>query len=113
MGTIPITHLRIGDACANPNSGVSRLGRRRRIGPEAGRALEILGHSIDYLVDELVHEGGSLSAAGGENAAIRLLMDVNREVYLACPEIPTSRERLSALCAQLVRRTAPVPLTRR
>ena len=36
-----------------------RAHRRRRINPEAGHALEILAHAIEYVTDEYVHEAGS------------------------------------------------------
>jgi hypothetical protein len=62
--------------------------RKRRISPRAGHALETLGHAIEYLTDELVHQGGSLSADNGQIAAIQLLMARNRAVYFSCPEIP-------------------------
>ena len=35
-----------------------RGNHKRRISPEAGHALELLGHAIEYLTDELVYEGG-------------------------------------------------------
>jgi len=41
----------------------ARVRPSRRITPEAGHALEILGHAIEYLTDELVHCGGELSPA--------------------------------------------------
>jgi hypothetical protein len=63
--------------------------RRRRITPQAGRALEILGHAIEYLTDEFVHEGKSLSADNEQILAVQLLMALNREVYFECPEVPT------------------------
>ncbi|HZL53857.1 MAG TPA: hypothetical protein VFC37_23225 [Terracidiphilus sp.] len=62
--------------------------RRRRIDPQAGRALEILGHAIEYLADEFVHEGGSFSADNGQLQAVQLLMALNRQVYFECPEVP-------------------------
>ena len=62
--------------------------RRRRISPEAGRALEILGHAIEYLSDEFTHAGGSLSAHNAQVEAVQLLMGINRQIYLACPEVP-------------------------
>ena len=65
-----------------------RAGRRRRITPQAGRALEILGHAVEYLTDEFVHEGKSLSADNAQIQAIQLLMAFNRQVYFECPEIP-------------------------
>jgi hypothetical protein len=74
------------------------LNRRRRIGPEAGHALEKLGHAIEYLADEFVHEGGvSLSANEPQIEAIQLLMALNRQIYFACPEIPTFRDRIISL----------------
>jgi len=71
-----------------------RTYRRRRISPEAGHALEILGHAIEYLTDEYVHEGGSFSAHDPQVEAIQFLMARNREIYFACPEVPTFGERL-------------------
>jgi hypothetical protein len=69
---------------------------RRRVSPEAGHALEILGHAIEYLADEFVHECASFSAHDPRLEAMQLLMARNREIYFACPEIPTFSERLHA-----------------
>jgi len=77
-------------------SGLGVL-RRRRISPEAGRALEILGHAIEYLTDEFVHSGGSLSAHDGQVEAVQLLMAANRKIYFACPEVPSLGERWRAI----------------
>lgn len=71
--------------------------RRRRIDPQAGRALEILGHTIEYLTDEFVHQGGSLSAKDPRLEAVQLLMALNRKVYFECPEVPTFAERWRSL----------------
>ena len=71
--------------------------RRRRISPEAGRALEILGHSIEYLTDEFVHAGGSLSAHNAQVEALQLLMGINRQIYFECPEVPSLGERWRGL----------------
>src|SRR5579862_3875582 len=71
-----------------------RAHRRRQISQPAGRALEILGHAIEYLADEYVHEGGSISARDPRVEAVQLLMARNREVYFACPEVPTVAERV-------------------
>jgi hypothetical protein len=70
---------------------------RRRIAPQAGHALEILGHAIEYLSDEFAHAGGSLSAHNAQVEAVQLLMAANRQVYFACPEIPSLSERWRAL----------------
>jgi hypothetical protein len=71
--------------------------RRRQITPQAGRALEILGHAIEYLTDEFVQEGGSFSAGNPQLEAIQLLMALNRQVYFSCPVAPTLGERCRAL----------------
>lgn len=71
--------------------------RRRRITPQAGRALEILGHAIDYLTDEFIHAGGSFSARNAQVEAVQLLMHLNRQIYFECPEVPRLSERLRAL----------------
>lgn len=74
-----------------------RPARRRHITPQAGCALEILGHAIDYLTDEFVHEGGSPGSDQGRLEAVLLLMAVNRAVYYECPEEPTLGERFRSL----------------
>lgn len=73
------------------------VARRRRISPQAGRALEVLGHAIEYLTDEFVCAGGSVSAYDAQVEAVQLLMCLNREIYLGCPEAPTLGDRLRAL----------------
>jgi hypothetical protein len=80
-------------APAVPASQV-RTQRRRRISPQAGQALEILGHAIEYLSDEYVNEGGLFAAHDPRVEAIQMLMARNREVYFGCPEQPTLGERL-------------------
>jgi hypothetical protein len=70
---------------------------RRRITPEAGRALEILGHAIEYLTDEFVHDGGTFSAHDERLQAVQLLMSLNRQVYFECPEAHSFAERCRTL----------------
>lgn len=70
--------------------------RLRRITPEAGRALEILGHAIEYLTDEFVHEGRECSPNDSELQAVQLLMALNRQIYFECPVMPTFGERVRA-----------------
>ena len=79
--------------CADPHS------LRRRTTPEAGFALEILGHAIEYLADEYVHEAGllpSIHSGDPRVEAIQMLMAANREVYYACPVVPSLFQR--AIC---------------
>jgi hypothetical protein len=72
------------------------VNRRRRITPQAGHALEILGHAIEYLTDEFVHDNAGLTPGNGRLEAVQLLMAVNRQVYYECPIVPTVAERLRA-----------------
>jgi len=71
--------------------------RRRQIDPQSGHALEILGHAIEYLTDELLHQGGMISSGNPQLEAVQLLMALNRQVYFACPAVPTLGERCRAL----------------
>jgi len=73
-----------------------RARRKRRISQQSGHALEILGHAIEYLTDEYVQEGGLFSAHDPRLEAIQLIMARNRQVYFACPEVPTLGERVRA-----------------
>jgi len=82
-----------------PAISVPRVGvkRRRRIDRQSGRALEILGHAIEYLTDEFIHQGAALSSNDAQVQAVQLLMALNRQVYFNCPEVPTFGERCQAL----------------
>jgi hypothetical protein len=71
--------------------------RRRIINQRSGRALEMLGHAIEYLTDEFVQEAAQVSAADPRVQAIQILMALNREIYFECPIKPTIAERLRAL----------------
>jgi hypothetical protein len=71
--------------------------RRRSIDQQSGRALVILGHAIEYLADEFIHEGGTFTANRGQVEAIQILMAVNRQIYLACPQAPTIGQWLSTI----------------
>jgi hypothetical protein len=75
----------------------ARVNRRRRISPQAGHALEILGHAIEYLTDEFVHEGGTFSPNNAQLQAVQLLMAVNRQVYFECPEVPPLGKRILSM----------------
>lgn len=85
-------------ACARPAALPTRLARssalRRQFNPKAGRALEILGHAIEYLADEYAYGHSFVSANDGMLDAIRILMSLNRAIYFSCPEVSTLRERL-------------------
>ena len=79
--------------------------RRRKLSPEAGHAIEMLGHAIEYLADEFaldcMPEMGKLDKLIGIEGGlhprlqtIELLKSRNREIYLSCPEVPTLSERI-------------------
>ena len=74
-----------------------RAYHRRNITPQAGRALEILAHAIEYLTDEFVHQGLAISARNAQLEAVQMLMALNRQVYFECPEVPSFGERFRAL----------------
>ena len=74
-----------------------RSNRRRRITPQAGQALDILAHAIEYLTDEFIHQGIAYSSKVEQLEAVEILMALNRQIYMECPEIPTFAERCRAL----------------
>jgi len=76
---------------------MSKRVKRRSIDPRTGQALVILGHALEYLADEFIQEGGSFTANRGQIDAIQLLITLNRQIYMACPEAPTFRQRLRSL----------------
>jgi hypothetical protein len=68
---------------------------RRRLTRESGRALEILGHAIEYLADEYALESvpkGPLGSADPRVEAIQVLKSLNRKVYFeGAPEVAPKR----------------------
>jgi len=75
---------------------MARKIRRRSIDPDTGRALVTLGHALEYLADEFIREGGSFAANRGQVDAIQILIGLNRQIYMACPEVPTFRQWLGS-----------------
>ena len=70
---------------ARANAG--SLTHRRSINPEAGRALEILSHAIDYLDFETMHRCDSFTDLNDQLEAMELLVSLNRRIYFECPEV--------------------------
>jgi len=70
---------------------------RRQLSPESGRALEVLGHAIEYLADEyaagLEHKG-PLGNADPRVEAIQVLKALNRSVYFAGSEVQPAFGRM-------------------
>jgi len=81
---------------ASQVESAGRVCRRRRMTPQSARALQKLGHAIEYLTDEFVSSGQSYALNNDLLEAVRLLMALNRQVFLECPELPTWNERLRA-----------------
>ena len=70
---------------------------RRRLSPAAGRALELLGHAIEYLADEYaanVEDIALLGRADPRVEAIQILKGLNRAVYYSGTEVPTGLTRV-------------------
>ncbi len=70
---------------------------RRRPTPQSGRALEILGHAIEYLADEYAVDPCSKGPLGNLDPrieAIQLLKKLNRQIYLACEVVPPPLARV-------------------
>jgi hypothetical protein len=71
--------------------------RPRKLSYQAGRALEILGHAIDYLGDEYALECRSREnpnhGKAGPVLAIEVLKARSREIYLEGDLIPSLAER--------------------
>lgn len=66
---------------------------RRRPGRAQGRALEILAHALEYLVDNGFEDG---SPAWSESQdAVRLIAEKSRAVFAECPEITTWSQRFT------------------
>ena len=67
--------------------------RPRHITFSAGRALEMLGHAIEYLSDEYFCGEPSVALERAHLEAVQILMSLNHDVYFACPPVMTLRER--------------------
>lgn len=66
---------------------------RRKPAKEQGRALEKLGHAIEYLIDSRLYAPSSLPIEDNEKAS-HILMRLSREVFAECPEIVPVGRRL-------------------
>lgn len=59
---------------------------RRRGDREQGRALEALGHAVEYLVDSRMFLIGE-SNREADAEAVQILMRASRSVFESCPEV--------------------------
>jgi hypothetical protein len=69
--------------------GISNLGTRRIMTREQGRALEMIGHAVDYLNDSYIHDGPDnevLDFRNSPNAdAVRILIGTQRQIFRSLP----------------------------
>ena len=80
-----------------PRTAQPRPFVRRRLSPEGGRALEILGHAIEYLADEYANDladKGPLGSADPRVAAIQILKGLNRTIYYAGTQVQPMTGRM-------------------
>jgi hypothetical protein len=70
---------------------------RRQLSAEEGRAIEILGHAIEYLADEYCADAqpkGRLGNADPRIEAIQMLKVLNRSVYYSAAEVRPAFTRM-------------------
>jgi hypothetical protein len=79
-----------------------RTSFRRKITPEVGRGLEKLGHAVEYLTDEFVHDGCRFAEDRARLHAIELLASLKRQIYGSCGIEPTLRQRVQGLFRKLL-----------
>jgi hypothetical protein len=80
---------------------------RRRGTVAQGRALETLGHAVEYLIDTRMFHIEAFNATD-EREAVQLLMRMSREVFSECPEVVTLRKRLKRWVAKRMGREGAV-----
>jgi hypothetical protein len=44
-----------------------------------------------------VHDGGDLCVNDGQLQAVQLLMAINRQIYFACPQVPSLSRRIMSV----------------
>ena len=76
---------------------------RRRGTLEQGRALETLGHAVEYLVDSGMFHREAIDSKAND-AAVQILMRASRAVFLECPEVVPVRRRVGQWGQRLVAR---------
>jgi hypothetical protein len=73
---------------------------RRQLSSEEGRAIEILGHAIEYLADEYCADTqpkGRLGNADPRIEAIQMLKAVNRSIYYSAAKVEPVFSRVKRL----------------
>ena len=79
---------------------------RRRGSLQQGRALETLGHAVEYLVDSRMFlvQAQNFKA---EQDALELLKRMSRIVFSECPEVVSVWKRVGKLCRASFERKRP------
>lgn len=77
----------------------------RRGTAEQGRALEALGHAVEYLVDSRLFTLDQ-AAVRSDDEAVQIMMRLSRAVFAECPEVVSVRRKLRMW---LVERLAGAP----
>ena len=75
---------------------------RRRATPVQGRALESLGHAVEYLVDSRLFLSGIVQH--DEQEAQQILMQLSRSVFSECAEVVPLGRRLSQWMSERLER---------
>jgi hypothetical protein len=63
----------------------------------SGKALEKLGHAIEYLMDEFAFESAVIDSGFSIDPAmqaIQLLKSANRQIYFECPVVQPLAQRI-------------------
>jgi len=76
---------------------------QRRGSRAQGRALEAIGHAVEYLVDSRLFEVGSHNQRS-EQEAVQILMRLSRAVFVECPEVVSLRKRVKRWLVEVVAR---------
>jgi hypothetical protein len=102
-----------GDRSSSPqsNPGTSNGSVPRRPTREQGRALEILGHAIEYLIDSSAY---AATLSPEDLGACHLLSTLSRTIYAESPVAPTLGSRLQTILIRMFGRpqglAQPIPL---
>jgi len=77
----------------------------RRANYEQGRALEVLGHAIEYLIDSHLYLVGE-PATRADSEATQILMQHSRQIFSECAEVVPPIRRLKLWIAEKFSPTA-------
>lgn len=85
-----------------PGSVHDRRMVRRRGSRQQGKALEFLGHSVEYLVDSRLFTTDEV-VAKNDREAVQILMRASREVFAECPEVITVGRRMKRMYWRVIK----------